>query len=134
MEVKALNPQSRQEFTFSNTGYLNDAIKVYGYIPMRDNGTPFVTQPFAGGYVIDGSPLNVYIEERWFDGQKELLQPEWVSGRIPQPSADILNIGSVPMPPDVAATYQASQQGIFGSIPTPVLIGGAALLAWKFLK
>lgn len=131
--VNAINPEDKKVYTFSVTGDLNNAIDVFKYTPIRPDGTPYVTQSAHGGWLLDGAPLNVYIEGVWFDGQKELLTPDWNSGTVPRPSAAILAVGSAPMPADVAANYQNYLTSL-NSIPTAVWVGGAALLAWKFLK
>lgn len=134
--ISAADPVSKVSYVFTNTGQLNDAIKEGGYIPIRPDDTPYRIHEFEGGYLLDGAPLNVYIEGRWFDGQMEALAPYWESGAIPTPTAEVLATGSSPMPEDVAANYAAFQQGqsLFSNLPTPVLIGGALLGAWLLLR
>lgn len=130
------NPQSTLEnYTVSKSSDAHNAIKDYGGIPLRPDGSPYVVTPFAGGYLLDGAPMNVLIEGVWYDGQKELLQPEWASGRIPTPSAAVLAVGAQPMPPEVAANYQTwlnAQGTILGMSPLTLL--GVGFLAYKLIK
>lgn len=125
--IAAADPVSKQAYVFTNVGQLNDAIKTSGYIPLRSDNTPYRIQEFQGGYLLDGAPLNVFIENRWFEGQMEALAPFWDSGQIPPPSAEVLATGTVPMPDDVAANYEGFQeaQSPFGGISPALLIGGA---------
>lgn len=133
--IAAADPVSKQAYVFTNTGQLNDAIKQRGYIPIRADNTAYTVQEFEGGYLLDGVPLNVYIESRWFEGQMEALAPYWEAGTIPTPSTAILSVGTVAMPEDVAANYEQfkTSQSLFGGISTPVLVGGA-VLAYFLLK
>jgi hypothetical protein len=115
---------------------LNDAIKAKGYIPIRPDNQPYIVQEFEGGYLLDGAPLNVYIEGRWFDGQQALLEPYWNSGQVPTPTRETLAIGAVTLPPEVAENYEVfkkSQTPLGLGIPTPVLLG-AALLGFFLLR
>lgn len=134
--IAAADPASKASFVFTDVGQLNDAIKTRGYIPIRSDNTPFVIQEFEGGYLLDGAPLNVYIDERWFDGQQELLRPYWEGGQIPMPTRETLAIGSVTLPAEVAENYEVFKrsQTLFGlGVPTPVIVG-AAVLGFFLLK
>jgi len=129
--IAAADPASKASFVFTDVGQLNDAIKTKGYIPIRSDNQPFIVQEFEGGYLLDGAPLNVYIEDEWYDGQRELLEPYWRSGAIPMPSSETLAVGTVALPADVAATYEEfkREQTPFGlGVPTPVLVGAGLLM------
>ncbi len=135
--ITARDPVTAQTYTFNLVAALHGAMSPpYNYVPLRADGTPFAVNKVAGGFVIDGAPLNVWIDGVWYIGQKELLAPMWAAGTVPTPSAAILAGVPVPMPPAVAANwaaYQASQNEIFG-IPTPIFVIGAGLAALWFLK
>jgi hypothetical protein len=133
--IAAADPVSKVAYVFTDIGQLHDAIKTRGYIPVRPDNTAYRVQEFEGGYLLDGAPLNVYIQDRWFDGQTELLQPYWESGAIPQPPLDVLNRQTIEMPEEDAtrwAEYQESQNVL--GLPTPLLLGIAAVGALLFLR
>ncbi len=134
--IQLKNPATGESATFSHTADVHNAIKVYGWVPVHSDGSPYVVQEFMGGYLLDGAPLNVYIEGQWYDGQKQALQPEWTSGRVPTPSTAVLNVGVVPMPPEVEANNQlyqaATNNKILGMEPLTAL--GVGFLAYRFLK
>jgi hypothetical protein len=138
--VAAADPASKVSYVFDNTGQLSTAIEDYHFIPIREDGSPFKVQKFEGGYLLDGAPINVWMGEGWFSGQQELLRPLWASGEIPTPPANVVAIPAVPMPTEVQQAYEtykagaSSVSGILGSIPTPVWIGLAAVVAWKFWR
>lgn len=138
--VAAADPASKVSYVFNDTAQLSNAIENYHFIPIREDGTPFKLQKFEGGYLLDGAPINVWMGEGWFEGQQELLRPLWASGEIPSPPSNVIAIPAVPMPAETAQAYQAykaagsSVSGIFESIPKPVWIGLAAVVAWKFLR
>ncbi len=134
--IAAADPASKAAYVFTSVGQLNDAIRGRGYIPLRADNTPYVVQEFEGGYLLDGAPLNVYIDGEWFDGQQALLQPYWIAGSIPTPSREVLAMGAVALPPEVAANYEAFKKSetLLGlGVPTPVLIG-AALVGFVLLR
>lgn len=140
--VTAVDPASKVAYTFTDTGALHNAIKTLGYIPLRRDGSPFQTQYLQqyDGYVLDGAPLNVWIDGVWLDGQKEALQPLWASGEVPQPPANVLNVSVAPMPPEVAAQTAAYQEtltqgaGFFGMDTGTLVAVGAGLLAITMLS
>lgn len=133
--IKAASPQG-QIYTFSNTGALHDAIKSYGYAPLHSDNSKFVVQPIFGGYVLDGAPINWWIEGVWYEGQKEALAPLWANGSIMQPPADVVATAPVPMPPAVLenwTNYQKNQNTIFG-LPAGLVMGGAVVLGLMVLR
>ena len=140
--ITAVDPASKVAYTFTDTGSLHNAIKTLGYIPLRKDGSPFNVQYLQqyDGYVLDGAPLNVWIDGVWLDGQKEALQPLWASGQVPQPPANVLNITVAPMPAQVAAQTAAYQQtlnagGGFLGMDTGTLVAvGAGLLGIVLLS
>lgn len=134
--ITAADPASKATYVFTDAGQMHNAIKNRGYIPIRPDGTPFIVQEFEGGYLLDGAPMNVYTDEQWFEGQRELLEPYWTSGTIPTPSREVLDRGSVVMPEEVTENYETfkKSQTVLGlGIPTPVLLG-AALLGFFLLR
>ncbi len=136
--VHAADPASKQIYTFTDVGALHNAIKIYQYIPVHEDGSPFNTQYLQeyDGYVLDGAPINVWLDGVWLEGQKEAMAPYWASGQIQKPPANILNAGAVPMPPDVqertaAAQAAAHSGGIFGmDTGTVVAVAAAGLAVW----
>jgi hypothetical protein len=134
--ITAADPASKATYVFTNAGQLHDAIKERGYIPVRADLQPYIVQEFEGGYLLDGAPLNVYIDGQWFTGQRELLEPYWKAGTIPTPPQSVLDVGMVEMPEEVRETYETFKKSetLFGlGIPTPVLLG-AGLLGWFLLR
>lgn len=138
--VQAADPASKTIYTFTDVGALHNAIKMYGYIPVHADGSPFKTQYLQeyDGYVIDGAPLNVWIDGVWLEGQREAMEPLWSSGQVPRPPANILNAGAVPMPPEVqqrTAAYQAAHAGgLFGMDTGTLVAVGAGVLALVWLS
>lgn len=135
--IAAADPASKVAYTFTDVGKLHDAIKSYGYIPLRQDGSQYVVQEFEGGYLLDGAPINVYIDGEWFQGQQEALASYWAAGTVPKPPNSILGLPVVPMPTDVAANqaaYVASQSSSLGlgSLALPAAVGlGLFLLMGK---
>ena len=139
--IQAADPASKTIFTFTDVGALHNAIKLYGYIPLRPDGSPYVTQYLQeyDGYILDGAPLNVWMDGTWLDGQREALQPYWNSGAIQRPAANVLNLGVVAMPPEVAqrtaaAKAAATGGGLFGMDTGTLLAVGAGLVAILWLS
>lgn len=131
------DPASKATYTFTTVPDVHNAIKNYGYIPIRSDNSQFLVQEFEGGYLLDGAPINIYINGHWGEGQKELLEPYWQNGSIPRPSADILNLPVEPLSPETQANYEAYQaaQTPFGlGIPTQYLLIGGGLLAVLFMS
>ena len=136
--VQAADPASKTIYTFTDVGALHNAIKEYGYIPVHADGSPFETQYLQeyDGYLLDGAPINVWMDGEWMEGQREALEPYWASGQIRKPPAAILSAGVVPMPPEVqqrtaAAQAAATGGGLFGmDTGTLVAIGAAGLAVW----
>jgi len=108
--VAAADPASKTAYVFTDVGQLNDAIKAYGFIPLGPDGAQLRVQEFEGGYLLNGAPINVWMGQGWFAGQKEALQPFWASGQVPPPPADVIAAPVYEMPPDVAANYNAYKQ------------------------
>ena len=136
--IQAADPASKTAYTFTDVGALHNAIKIYNYIPLRPDGSPFKTQYLQeyDGYVLDGAPINVWMLGYWLEGQKAAMEPYWNSGQIPRPVANILNTNVQPMPAAVAAqtaAYQESQKaaapGLFGMDTGTLLAIGAGLAA-----
>jgi len=140
--VQAQDPASHVTYTFTDVGALHNAIKQYGYQPVHADGSPFETQYLQeyDGYILDGAPINVWIDGEWLEGQKEALQPYWASGQIRQPAPAILNAGVVPMPPEVqertaAAQAAAKGGGLFGmDTGTLLTLGAAGVALWWLSK
>lgn len=135
--IQAADPASKTIYTFTDVGALHNAIKMYGYIPLRPDGSPYETQYLQAydGYLLDGAPLNVWMDGVWLEGQKEALQPFWASGQVRQPPANIANAGAVPMPPEIkeqTAAYQRTlNTGLFGmDTGTLVTIGAGVAAIW----
>lgn len=129
--ILAKDPATNQVYSFTDTGSLDNAIGNYHYIPVDSAGVPYVVQNFEGGHLLNGAPENTYLFGVWYAGQKELLQTYWQKGQIPTPAADILNLPVVPMPGDVAASYQQYEvaQASAPTIPTWLwLVAGAGAL------
>jgi hypothetical protein len=97
--IQAADPASKTAYTFTDPQALHDAIRVYLFIPLRPDGSPFQTQfiEALNTYVLDGVPLHVWIDGVWGRGEHETLEPYWNSGAVPRPSANMLNIGFAPM-------------------------------------
>jgi hypothetical protein len=134
--IQAADPASKTAYTFTDVGALHNAIATYGYIPLRADGSPAEVQFLQeyGGYVMDGAPLNVWMNGVWLEGQKEAMEPFWTSGQVRRPTTNIMNAGVAPMPPEVAAqtkAYQAAQGGLFGmDIGTLVAVGAGLAAIW----
>lgn len=110
-------------------GELHEAIKE-GYAPVRPDGSLYIVTDFQGGFLLDGAPLNTWIDGVWFDGQREALTSYWQSGAIPMPPANVMNLPVVPMPEDVAGNhdvYTATQGGGIGLLAAL----GLAFSFWK---
>jgi hypothetical protein len=137
--VQAVDPNSKTTYTFTDVGALHNAIKLYNYIPVHTDGTPFKTQYLqeVDGYVLDGAPINVWMEGVWLTGQKDILQKYWAAGSVPQPPANVMNAGEVPMPAQVqaqTAAYQAMQGGLFGMDTGTLVAVGVGVLAIFWLS
>lgn len=137
--MTAADPASKTVYTFTDVGALHNAIKQYHYIPLRPDGTPAETQYLQeyDGYIVDGAPLNVWINGAWLDGQKEALEPYWNSGQVRRPAPAILNLGSTPMPVEVQERTAAAQAaahasgGLFGmDTGTLVALGAGVVAIW----
>ena len=135
--ISAADPASKIAYTFTDTGSLHTAIKTYGFIPLRKDGSPFVTVYLEeyDGYVLDGAPINVWMQGYWFEGQREAMEPYWTSGKVQRPAANILDAGSQPMPEairlqtEVYQTAKANQNMFFGMDSGTLLAVGAGLAA-----
>lgn len=139
--VIASDPASHTNYTFTDVGALHNAIKEYGYVPLRADGTPYNTQYLQeyDGYLLDGAPLNVWINGAWLEGQQEALKPYWESGKIPRPPAAVLQTAVEPMPPEVAERTAAAQAaahstGFLGLDTGTLLAVGAGLVAILWLS
>jgi hypothetical protein len=118
--IYAKDSQTGQVYQFSDPSLLDNAIKNYHYVPVHQDGTPYVMQNFEGGYLFDGAPLNTYLVGQWYQGQKEALQPYWNNQTVPIPPQAILALPIVPMP----AQYTAAAAT---PMTTWLLYGGLAL-------
>lgn len=127
--VAAADPASKVAYTFNNTGQLAHAIQDYGYIPLRPTGEPSTVQMFQGGYLLDGAPINVWMGEGWYEGQRELLQPYWTSGAIPTPPETVIQAAVVAMPPELAAQTAAANAAAGGFFSNPLFKWGAIAAA-----
>lgn len=132
--LQAADPASKVAYTFTNVDALAHAIQDYGFIPLRTDGSVANTQFLKeyGGYLIDGAPINVWIDGVWLEGQKEAMAPYWNNGSVPRPPDAILNAPIEGMPPELAAqtaAYQAKQSGIFGMDTGTLLVLGTGIMA-----
>lgn len=139
--VIASDPASHTNYTFTDVGALHNAIKEYGYIPLRADGSPYNIQYLQeyDGYLLDGAPLNVWINGTWLEGQQEALVPYWNSGKVPRPPANVLQETVEPMPPDVAERTAAAQAaakggGLFGLDQGTLIAVGVGLVAILWLS
>lgn len=130
--VQAADPASKTIYTFTDTTALHNAIKMYGYIPVHTDGTPMQTVYLKeyDGYVLDGAPINVWIDGVWLEGQKEAMAPYWNSGQVMRPPANIESAGAVPMPAEVKAQTEAYQRTLGMDTGTLLTIGAAVLGVW----
>jgi len=110
--VAAADPASKTAYSFTDQDSLDHAIRDYGYIPLRADGTPMKVQSLEGGLLLDGAPLNVLLGSGWYQGQMELLQPLWANGTVPRPPAAVLGVEVLPMPPAIAAQTAAYVQTV----------------------
>lgn len=131
--VAAADPASKVAYQFVEVGLLANAIKEFGFIPLRVDGAPFRVQEFEGGYLLDGAPINVWMGQGWFEGQRELLEPHWRNGTVPVPPDEALLSGEVEMPADVAASYAGFKQPTSGSnlMLGALIVGGYLLFGRK---
>jgi len=132
--INAIDPASKIAYTFIEIGALHNAIKDYGFIPIRSDGTPMTVVYLKeyDGYILDGAPINVWMTGEWLEGQQEALMPFWNSGQIQKPTGHALTAPVVPMPPEVKAqteAYQKGQTGLFGMDQGTLLTLGAGLAA-----
>jgi len=133
--IAAADPASKVAAMFTTPEDFGAAL-AKGYIPVRQDGTAYVTQTFEGGVLLDGAPLNVYFRGLWYPEQRELLAPHWGKD-IPKPADSIINL---PLTTDAEAQqalvdyhgWKSSVDSIAG-IPTQwLLIGAAGVAAWWF--
>jgi len=78
---------------FTSTGELDAALRGSTAWPQRANGADFdvvYLQPPLDGFLLDGFPINVWIDEHWAPGQKEALTALWNSGAVPRPDPAML--------------------------------------------
>jgi hypothetical protein len=117
---------------------LTYAIEKLNFIPIRPDGAPFIVNFLTdeGGYLLDGAPMNVWFDGVWYEGQKEVGNKYWGKNGVPMPSSQILSLPVVPMPGDIAETYQAfkaSQGGLFSG-NTLVYVGLGLLALYAFTR
>jgi len=105
--ISALDPASHTAIVFTDTLSLSNAIDTHHVTPLRPTGEPFTLQRFEGGWLLDGAPINVYIDGYWYQGQQELLAPYWQQGTIPMPPQNVLAEAERPLPSSVAWQYFA---------------------------
>jgi hypothetical protein len=133
--VAAADPASKVPRIFNDQASLTYAMEKLRFVPLRPDGTPFIVNFLTdeGGYLFDGAPLNVWFDGVWYEGQKEVGQKYWGNNGVPTPSSQVMNIPVVPMPADIAATYQAFKegQGAGALLSNPwVLLAGGIGLVW----
>jgi hypothetical protein len=139
------DPKSHVTTSVSDEVQATQMMVNYGAIPILPNGRAAQVQSFEGGYLVQGAPLNVWLKGVWLTGQKEILTPFWQNGTIPTPALDQLNMPIVDAAPEVLQAYanykgvpdaksltEAYQTG--GGVSTPVLLAGAAILGFLFLR
>lgn len=102
---------------------IGDALAA-GAVPVRADGQPMLVYPFMGGVLLDWLPLNVYLFETWYEGQKEAMQPYWSNGSIPQPSAVAAALPVSPLP----AEFSPDGESSLASLALPLAIGAALFL------
>lgn len=130
----AADPASKVAYTITDMETAGKALDL-GYILLRDDGVPGKVQAFEGGVLLDGAPLNVYLFDRWYAGQAELLMPFWESGEIPLPDASLRALMVEQMPEAEREKYEAykAAESSWGW-GTYALIGAAGLLLWRFVR
>jgi hypothetical protein len=112
--IAAADPASKVARAFNTPEMLHNAIKEFGFIPLRRDGSAFFVNEFEGGYLLDGAPIPLWLGMPWLEGQREMLQPHWDSGAIPRPPAELLNAPVGEWPEEVRANYERwkASQGI----------------------
>lgn len=104
---------------------LHHLIEADQVVPLRGDGTEARVQELYGGYVVDGVPLNVLLGGEWLPDQRELLEPYWISGKVPTPAPQYLE-GTPGAEPAQAET--PPEKGWFAT--GPGLLVGVGLLAF----
>lgn len=137
--ISAADPASHVVQTFPTVEALGEAIFKKGFVPVRPDGTVYITQSFEGGLLLDGAPLNVYYRNGWYPEQREMLQDHW--GRdVPTPPQNII---SLPLITDEEAQkslaqyhyWKENEQGRVAGIPiTWLLVGGLVIGGWWFFR
>lgn len=105
------DPQSKVTSVWSDGATASIAIRDRGFIPLLDDGTQATVNLFEGGYLVQGAPMNAWINGVWYTGQKEIVAPFIQSGQVPQPPQSVWNLPVVDPPPDVLQNY-ASAKGV----------------------
>lgn len=131
--IAAADPASKVAAIFTNADALVAAIQ-QGYIPLRIDGTAYITQTFDNTVLLDGVPINVLYSGFWQPGQKDTLAPHWAVD-VPKPPADMIALpeSSTPavLPAEVGASSPAPAGATIAGIPkTWVVIGAAGLALW----
>ena len=96
-------------FRAENFNVLDQGLRSNRFTPLRDDGEPAQVNLFEGGVLVEGAPLNVWLLDVWYDGQKAILDPFYRSGEILVPPEYLLALPEVETPPDVLAEYAASK-------------------------
>jgi hypothetical protein len=103
------DPKSKVTSVWSDGVRASIAIRDEGYIPILDDGTPATVNLFEGGYLVQGAPMNAWIQGVWYTGQKEIVAPFIQSGQVPQPPQAIWNLPVVDPPADVLQQYAGAK-------------------------
>ncbi len=105
------DPASKSTYAFTDQAQAEIGISQYGYIPILDDGSVAKVVQFEGAALVQGAPINAWIGDIWYDGQKEIVQSLVSSGQVPMPPARIWNLPVVATPPELLQTY-ASAKGV----------------------
>jgi hypothetical protein len=132
-------PKSKVTSIWNDGVRASIAIRDEGYIPILDDGRPATVNLFEGGYLVQGAPLNAWIDGYWYTGQKAIIAPFIQSGQVPQPPQAIWNLPEVEPPPDVLQNY-ATAKGVPGATSLTdayqrggPISGGAGGMDWTTL-
>ena len=135
--IKAADPASKVIYLLFSVEEAGQAFDL-GYILVREDGSQALVQRFEGGHLMDGAPLNVYFSGVWYQGQKELLEPEWAAGRIPRPPEALVQLPVEGMPDPVREQYEgykaAEAAGVGFNWQTVALVAGAGFVLWRLIR
>jgi len=127
---------------------LDQGLRSNRFTPLREDGSPAAVYLFEGGVLIDGAPGNAWIDDVWYTGQRDILEPFYQSGEIIRPPEWIWNLPDVDPSAEILATYaafkgtpeaqtltEAYQTGGQGfNLQNPVVLAGIGVLFLIFIS